>query len=54
MAGFNILFAVVPEAAGVGHEERQEQACDDVAHQEPANRLDAADKAHRQGGQDGD
>lgn len=52
MTGFNIFLGVVPEAARIGHEQCQQQAGDDVAQQETANRLGAADDADYDGGKD--
>ena len=53
VAGFNVLFRVVPQAARIAHQKRQQQAGDDVACQVPADGLHAADEAHQQRGGNG-
>ena len=52
-AGLNVLLGVVPQAAGVGHEQSQQQAADDIAQQEAANGAGAADEAYDDGGDNG-
>ena len=49
-AGLNVLLGVVPQAAGIGHEQSQQQAADDIAQQEAANGAGAADEAYDDGG----
>ena len=53
LPGLHVFLGIVPQAAGVGHEQSQQQAAEDVAQQEAANGGGAADEAHDQRGDDG-
>ncbi len=44
-ARLNIFFGVIPQSAGVGHEQRKQQTADDITGQKSADSLNSADKA---------
>ena len=53
VARFHIFFGVIPQASGVGHEQSEQKAADDVAKKETADGGRSADEAHKDGGGDG-
>ena len=53
VARFHIFFGVIPQASGVGHEQSEQKAADDVAEKEAADGGRTADETDQNGGDDG-